>query len=271
MVSTGGSDNVMPSNTPETESDAVSNLSECARLKNRIPPPPSEPPNFPVSKSSERPRRSKEAWAKLDSQLYDFVCNVSLTKWDREMHEGIRKMLEIVAHRYVCNSAQVHVFGSAASNLGERGSDIDASIVVASTVLSEKFGTVFSEGGPPIAYANAVKSIGRGVGKSDERWADQGLHVSSVIATAKIPICVLDTDAGYTIDISINNELPVYNTQLLKAYGELDPRARALILSVKRWAKILDIADAKTGNLSSYSWTIMTVYYLQVIGRREKE
>ncbi|CAK0887019.1 unnamed protein product [Prorocentrum cordatum] len=46
----------------------------------------------------------------------------------------------------------------------------------------------------------------------------------------------------------------------------LDDRVRPLVLLVKNWAKRMQVCGANEGNLSSYAWTIMVVYFLQLAG-----
>jgi terminal uridylyltransferase len=90
------------------------------------------------------------------------------------------------------------------------------------------------------------------------------LVIKNEITTAKVPILILSSELGHTIDVSINNELPIFNTALLRTYASIDPRVRILVLCVKRWARLAGVTDAKSCNLSSYSWVLLVIYYLQV-------
>ncbi|ETV95406.1 hypothetical protein, variant [Aphanomyces invadans] len=58
----------------------------------------------------------------------------------------------------------------------------------------------------------------------------------------------------------------VCNTQLLKRYGELDPRVRPLVFAVKHWAKQRSLNDASNGTLSSYAWIMLVLFFLQARG-----
>jgi len=93
-----------------------------------------------------------------------------------------------------------------------------------------------------------------------------GLAVEGLINGAKVPIVVLSSFGRQIIDVSINNVLPTFNTKLLGEYSRLDDRVVGLVLCVKRWAKMTQVSDAKMGNLSSYSWSILCLYYLQYVG-----
>lgn len=66
------------------------------------------------------------------------------------------------------------------------------------------------------------------------------------------------------IDFSVNSTTPLHNAALLMECGRIEPRAKALILLVKRWAKDRGVCHAAKGHLSPYAWTLLTMYFLQV-------
>jgi len=66
------------------------------------------------------------------------------------------------------------------------------------------------------------------------------------------------------IDFSVNAAVPLYNAALLTECGQLEPRAKALILFVKRWAKDRGVCHAAKGHLSPYTWGLLSIFFLQV-------
>ncbi|RLN73917.1 hypothetical protein BBJ28_00009923 [Nothophytophthora sp. Chile5] len=91
-------------------------------------------------------------------------------------------------------------------------------------------------------------------------------QVRHVIAGARIPIIrFLHSRSGreYECDLCFENVLATRNTLLLRAYASFDDRARALGLGVKHWAKQRAVSDAAMGFLSSYSFVLLSIYYLQ--------
>jgi terminal uridylyltransferase len=66
------------------------------------------------------------------------------------------------------------------------------------------------------------------------------------------------------IDFSVNTTTPLYNAALLTECGQIEPRAKELILLVRRWAKDRGISHAAKGHLSPYSWSLLVIYFLQV-------
>lgn len=81
---------------------------------------------------------------------------------------------------------------------------------------------------------------------------------------AKVPILKFkDKETGFEIDLNCNNSVGIRNTHLLYSYSRLDWRVRPLVIIVKIWAQVNNINDAKNMTVSSYSWTLMVIHYLQ--------
>jgi DNA polymerase sigma len=84
------------------------------------------------------------------------------------------------------------------------------------------------------------------------------------IPTARVPIIKFnEAHTGLAIDICINNMLPLENSALLRAYGELDPRVRPMVFAVKHFVKQRQINDPYRGSLSSYAYVLMVIHFLQ--------
>jgi hypothetical protein len=83
-------------------------------------------------------------------------------------------------------------------------------------------------------------------------------------ATFLAPSSLGFSETSVPFDLSVNSLVPFYNAGLLKECGQLEPRARELILLVRRWAKDRGICHASKNHLPPYVWTILAIYYLQV-------
>eukprot|EP00928_Gymnodinium_smaydae_P084487 TRINITY_DN6775_c0_g1_i1.p1 TRINITY_DN6775_c0_g1~~TRINITY_DN6775_c0_g1_i1.p1 ORF type:complete len:520 (+),score=76.93 TRINITY_DN6775_c0_g1_i1:124-1683(+) len=66
------------------------------------------------------------------------------------------------------------------------------------------------------------------------------------------------------VDFSVNTVAPCYNAALLTECGQIDPRAKSLILLVRRWAKDRGVSHAAKGHLPPYAWTLLAIYFMQV-------
>lgn len=71
------------------------------------------------------------------------------------------------------------------------------------------------------------------------------------------------------LDVSVNSITPLYHSAVLQESGNIDARARSLMLLVKRWAKYRGLCHAAKGHLSPYAWSLLTVYFLQVASEEE--
>jgi DNA polymerase sigma len=69
---------------------------------------------------------------------------------------------------------------------------------------------------------------------------------------------------GVPVDFSINALMPFYTSALLTESGKIEPRAKAIMLFVKRWAKDRGICHVAKGHLSPYVWSLLVMYFMQV-------
>ncbi|KAF6035255.1 hypothetical protein EB796_006438 [Bugula neritina] len=81
---------------------------------------------------------------------------------------------------------------------------------------------------------------------------------------AKVPI-VKFSSLKYRLetDLSLYNVLAKRNTKMLYRYSQIDERVRTLGYAAKEFVKNCGIGDASRGSLSSYTYVIMMIYYLQ--------
>lgn len=90
---------------------------------------------------------------------------------------------------------------------------------------------------------------------------EKGYYVERV-ESARVPILRCDKGSIH-VDISLSLEVVFYNSRLLKCYSLLAPEIVSLSLLVKKWAKIRDVNDALNGTLSSYSYILLVIGFLQ--------
>jgi len=150
----------------------------------------------------------------------------------------------------------VELFGSCGSGLNfKTAADIDFSVVGVASFLS-KLPELRGGGERPdaLAVAIAAKLLSE----------SEAFEIEDIILTARVPIVkTIHKDANISCDVASGNEVALYNTAMLKAYGKLDSRVKTLIYTVKFWAKRRKICDASKGTLSSYAWTILVIFFCQ--------
>ncbi|CAE8607014.1 unnamed protein product, partial [Polarella glacialis] len=89
-------------------------------------------------------------------------------------------------------------------------------------------------------------------------------EVEKEVWSARVPILKLRFMGEVEVDLSCHNLEGLLNTQLLKAYADLHPKVKQMVMAAKLWAKTKEVCGACAGNLSSYSLTLMVIYFLQV-------
>ncbi len=106
----------------------------------------------------------------------------------------------------------------------------------------------------------------KALNKISRTLKEDGMDNVSMILTAKIPrVMFVDNKSRITIDLSVDNNLAIYNTDLLNKYIQIDNRVKPFILSIKQWAQNRGISNPVHGTFSSYSWTLIAINFLQRI------
>lgn len=139
-------------------------------------------------------------------------------------------------------------FGSAVNGFGTCNSDLDL--------------TCFQEGAVQSGTSPTNKELQLRLAQL--LWHHPRFDVIEQIWGARIPILKLQFDGILDVDLSVNNTEPLLNTKLLRSYSKLDPIVRDLVVVIKLWAKHEGVCGAAVKYLSSYSLTLMVIYFLQV-------
>ena len=141
---------------------------------------------------------------------------------------------------------KTHAFGSMTTGFGLKGCDLDIMLRVPDAAQAEE-----TDSKEILMKLRKVL-----LGKPE-------FKVKEVILSARVPILKLEYQTR-DVDISVNNFKALANSKLLAAYAQLDPMIPEFGTAVKLWAKANQICGAPDGNLSSYAFILMAIYFLQV-------
>lgn len=151
--------------------------------------------------------------------------------------------------------ARINVYGSAGNGLGLHSADVDMSLNVPNAVTALH--------GCESGKNESSKIILSRLAIIMER---SGMTILSQFLDARVPVIKMyDSISKLQVDVCMNNNLAVLNTQLLRAYVDLDERFRYVCILVKYWAKRRDLNDTYHGTLSSYGYTLLVIHYLQTL------
>eukprot|EP00930_Biecheleria_cincta_P101486 TRINITY_DN93135_c0_g1_i1.p1 TRINITY_DN93135_c0_g1~~TRINITY_DN93135_c0_g1_i1.p1 ORF type:complete len:538 (-),score=65.97 TRINITY_DN93135_c0_g1_i1:349-1869(-) len=142
----------------------------------------------------------------------------------------------------------VKPFGSSANGFLTRGSDLDV--------------TFYHESVPEQDSHLAINELRYRLLPMLSQQLE--FEIKEAIWGARVPIVKLKFRGSVDVDLSCHNLQALQNTYLLRAYSDLSPIIQSLILCVKFWSKREGVNGAPNGYLSSYSLTLMVLYFLQV-------
>jgi len=210
---------------------------------NKRPPPEGE-----VVASSLQPQEppSNGQLGFLNTHVRALLAERRPSGADTAMREACLQELQAVV-RKAGPGWSLELFGSLASNFGTSSSDVDVTCVqpdqpwqahAAARFLKESIVPLIQE--------------------------HPRLTVSEEVFSAKVPILRLCFDGQLDIDLSCQNTYAVRNTRYLRAYANIDQRVQELGVAVKLWAKAVGLCGAAQGNLSSYAFTLLVIYFMQV-------
>lgn len=189
------------------------------------------------------------------------------------------KRIERAARKSVAPSAVVHPFGSTVNGFGAKSSDLDVLVGVPDEELSFHMAYVAwsrrAESAthkpaetqtPPLHFISNRNALACAVHQLSDFLPKVGFQIVRTLPISRRPLVTVVDGEGKLgeCDVSVNNRLPLGNTQLLRAYSKLDCRLRPMVILIKTWAKHRRVCGADQGNLSSYAWTIMVIYFFQL-------
>lgn len=198
-------------------------------------------------KLSEDPPTPTEAKA-LSGWCEQLVASLQPPETDAAARAAfVQHLRTVLAPLVTPVGGTLDVFGSSATGLHLPGADVDLVLSLGKDTNRETNGEIVKRLATQLRSA-AFASV-------------------NAIPGARVPIVTVASDEfGLTADISVNNKLPLANTQLLRTYMLIDDRVRRLCYVVKRWAKQRRLSEAFDHTPSSYAWVLLVIFYGQQQG-----
>ncbi|KAF0981990.1 hypothetical protein FDP41_011851 [Naegleria fowleri] len=176
------------------------------------------------------------------------------------------------------NEPKIYTYGSYASDLSLKGaSDIDM------CVSFEGLENIQENNKLQGRILEMIRKEMDGKSKNDSTLFP---HLKSqnqeVVRSSRVPILKIhDSKRNLDCDLCVATYMGVVNTRMISTYLMVDPkmlthygatndtymldRVKMLIYIIKRWAKRRHINDPPAGSLSSYSYVLLTLQFLQTI------
>jgi len=120
-------------------------------------------------------------------------------------------------------SAHIEVFGSSSCELAARGSDLD--MAFSRVCRGSQVYHLFTS--PQTELKNVAERL---------QCQYREMHVQRLLHARVLIVNIQDEDTGIEVDLSTDNTLGVWNSQLLLEYVSIDVRFAQIVVLVKAWA-----------------------------------
>lgn len=195
-------------------------------------------------------------YVSFDEAIWTFHDSQSLSPEEEYARDEIITRLQTCLTR-VCPGALLHPYGSQATGLQTKTSDIDLGFV-----FPPNMNETYLEQ-PPRNQREMILSVLCGLEPELNRsdW-----HVTPVLgATVPILKCTDTGKSGIEVDIAHLEPNSIVNADHIRQYMQIDIRVRPLLLAVKHWAKQRGINESTKGTLNSFGYCLMLIQYLQIV------
>eukprot|EP00094_Tigriopus_californicus_P007965 TCALIF_07667-PA protein Name:"Similar to Mtpap Poly(A) RNA polymerase, mitochondrial (Mus musculus)" AED:0.09 eAED:0.09 QI:0/0.71/0.5/1/1/1/8/40/603 len=163
--------------------------------------------------------------------------------------------------------AEVLPFGSSVNSYGSCSSDVDMVALLSNHNQSDetKARLVFhAKGGSYESYRAQGQIWCRTIGDTIRTFLP-GCNQINSLWRARVPIVKYKQELlGLECDLSYGSSSGYHMSELLYIYGELDPRVRPLVCTIRHWAKMRGLTETQrpTQMLTNFSVTLLVLFFL---------
>ncbi|XP_049737681.1 poly(A) RNA polymerase, mitochondrial isoform X1 [Elephas maximus indicus] len=239
------------------------------KLKN---PSTSEKP--PIQCSNQSPPSSRKLLELLcyaesiDDQLNTLLKAFQITEENAKLRHLTCSLIEDIAAAYF-PYCTVRPFGSSVNSFGKLGCDLDMFLDLDETgrlhaqKTSGNFLMEFQVKNVP-SERIATQKILSVLGECLDHLGPGCVGVQKIL-NARCPLVRFSHQAsGFQCDLSTNNRIALKSSELLYIYGALDSRVRALVFSIRCWARARSLTSSIPGAwITNFSLTMMVIFFLQ--------
>lgn len=204
----------------------------------------------------------------VDDQLNTLLREFQLTEENTRLRYLTCSLIEDVAAAYFPDCA-VRPFGSSVNSFGKLGCDLDMFLDLdeigkfTAQKTSGNFLMEFQVKNVPSERV-ATQKILSVIGECLDQFGPGCVGVQRIL-NARCPLVRFSHQAsGFQCDLTANNRIALKSSELLYMYGALDSRVRALVFSVRCWARAHSLTSSIPGAwITNFSLTMMVIFFLQ--------
>ncbi|XP_008848745.1 poly(A) RNA polymerase, mitochondrial isoform X1 [Nannospalax galili] len=224
--------------------------------------------------SSQSPPSSKKLFELLnyaesmDDQLNTLLKAFQLTEENIKLRYLTCSLIEDIAAAYF-PSCVVWPFGSSVNSFGKLGCDLDMFLdldEIEKCDVHKNVGNFLMEFQVKNVPSGriATQKILSVIGECLDHFGPGCVGVQKIL-NARCPLVRFSHQAsGFQCDLTTNNRIALKSSELLYIYGSLDSRVRALVFSLRFWARAHSLTSSIPGAwITNFSLTVMVIFFLQ--------
>ncbi|XP_036377974.1 poly(A) RNA polymerase, mitochondrial [Megalops cyprinoides] len=204
----------------------------------------------------------------IDQQLYSLMEEYQLTEENIRLRFLVCSLLKDIAAAYFPECI-VRPFGSSVNGFGKLGCDLDMFLdldTISGRNLKQPgggFSLEYQMKRMPSERA-ATQSVLSVIGECVDQFGPGCVGVQKIL-NARCPLVRFSHQpSGFQCDLTANNRVAMKSSELLYLYGALDGRVRAMVFSLRCWARVHGLTSAIAGAwLTNFSLTVMVIFFLQ--------
>uniref|UniRef100_UPI0037E8BA43 poly(A) RNA polymerase, mitochondrial isoform X2 n=1 Tax=Semicossyphus pulcher TaxID=241346 RepID=UPI0037E8BA43 len=204
----------------------------------------------------------------IDQQVTSLTEAYQLTEENSRLRFLVCSLLKDIAAAYF-PECTIKPFGSSVNGFGKLGCDLDMFLDLDSIsgrrAKMPKSGLLLDY---QLKRANSERAVTQSIlsviGECVDQFGPGCVGVQKIL-NARCPLVRFAHQAsGFQCDLTANNRVAMKSTELLYLYGELDPRVRSLVFTVRCWARAHGITSSIPGAwITNFSLTVMVLFFLQ--------
>ncbi|XP_043085379.1 LOW QUALITY PROTEIN: poly(A) RNA polymerase, mitochondrial [Puntigrus tetrazona] len=203
----------------------------------------------------------------INEQLQCLTETLQLTEENISLRFLVCSLLQDIAGAYFPECI-IRPFGSSVNSFGKLGCDVDMILDldgIYPTYQKKRPGLSLEyqvkRGGSDRAVTQSILSV---IGKCLDQFGPGCVGVQNILQARCPLVRFAHQPSGFQCDLTANNRVAMKSSELLFLYGQLDPRVRQLVFSVRCWARAHSITSSIPGAwITNFSLTIMVVFFLQ--------
>ncbi|XP_037021392.2 poly(A) RNA polymerase, mitochondrial [Artibeus jamaicensis] len=224
--------------------------------------------------SSQSPPSNKKLFELLcnaesvDDQLNTLLKEFQLTEENAKLRYLTCSLIEDIAAAYFPH-CEVRPFGSSVNGFGKLGCDLDMLLdldEIGKSSAHKNSGNFLMEFQVKSAASEriATQKILSVIGECLDHFGPGCVGVQKIL-NARCPLVRFSHQAsGFQCDLTANNRIALKSSELLYIYSALDSRVRALVFSIRCWARAHSLTSSIPGAwVTNFSLTMMVIFFLQ--------